>query len=203
MVGNDVVDLAEPQCLPLGTHPRFDQRVFAPSELRLLRASATPARLRWMLWAAKESAYKILRKRRPEVRFAPRRIVVEPHDPDAGRMPVHGNVTYAGDRIAFRGVVDGEALHVVADDDAAGPVVALAAVLGCAAEAPSVAVRRLAVAALAERLGVPTDALRIVRQDRIPRLQLHGVPLPIDLSLSHHGRVVGFAALLPCHGGVR
>src|SRR5574337_2138325 len=84
MVGNDVVDLADPQCLPLGTHPRFDQRVFAQSELRLIHASATPAWMRWMLWAAKESAYKILRKQDPAMTFAPRRFVVAPHNPEAG-----------------------------------------------------------------------------------------------------------------------
>ncbi|MBP1685190.1 MAG: hypothetical protein H6Q33_1333 [Deltaproteobacteria bacterium] len=201
MVGNDVVDLADPQCLPRGTHPRFDQRVFAPSELHMMHASATPARLRWMLWAAKESAYKVLRKRDPAVAFAPRRFVVEPHDSGAGRMSVHGTVTCAGNRVAFRGVIDGEALHVVAADAAPRSFEVVAAVVEAATDEPGVAVRRVAAAALADRLGVPANDLRIVRQDRIPRLQLRGAPLTIDLSLSHHGRFVGFAALVPCYGG--
>jgi hypothetical protein len=54
---------------------------------------------------------------------------------------------------------------------------------------------------VAPRLGVAADELRIVRQERIPRLQRRGAPLPIELSLSHHGRFVAFAALLPFRGG--
>jgi len=212
MVGNDVVDLTDPQCLPMGTHARFDQRVFVPSERSLIQASAAPARTRWLLWAAKESAFKLLRKRDPMLTFVPRRFVVTlqgggakrdsscggaPH----GRALVRGTVTCAGQRVAFRDDSDGDALHVVATDDE--PVVSelLTAVVASPAVEPSVAVRRLASTAVADRLGVSADALYIGRQDRIPRLQLRGVPLPIDLSLSHHGRFVGFAALMPCRGG--
>jgi hypothetical protein len=59
----------------------------------------------------------------------------------------------------------------------------------------------VATDAIAARLAVAADELRIVRQERIPRLQLRGAPLPIDLSLSHHGRFVAFAALMPFRGG--
>ncbi len=212
MVGNDVVDLADPQCLPRGTHPRFDQRVFAPSELRLVHASPTPVRMRWMLWAAKESAYKILRKRDPAVTFVPRHFVVEPCGLETGcdgpfgrasrtEARVRGTVSCARRRVAFRGVIAGEALHVVAADDAEGAFEVLEAVVESGIAEPGDVVRRAAAAAVAARLGVPANTVRIVRQDRIPCLQVRGVSHPIDLSLSHHGRFVGFAASMPCHGG--
>ena len=55
------------------------------------------------------------------------------------------------------------------------------------------AVRDLAAHALATRLRLPEDAVRIGRQGRIPTLELSGHDAPLDLSLSHHGRFVAFA----------
>ena len=65
MIGNDVVDLGDAEVQPGATHPRFDARVFAREEREALRASGAPNRLRWILWAAKEAAYKAARKLDP------------------------------------------------------------------------------------------------------------------------------------------
>ena len=63
MLGNDVVDLRDPDS-DVATHPaRFDERVFAPGERALIQHSAQPARLRWQLWSAKEAAFKAAKKR--------------------------------------------------------------------------------------------------------------------------------------------
>ena len=42
MVGDDVVDLADPEARADALHPRFDARVFAPAERAALAASADP-----------------------------------------------------------------------------------------------------------------------------------------------------------------
>lgn len=212
MVGNDVVDLADPQCQPMGTHPRFDGRVFVPSELGMIRTSSTPMRTRWMLWAAKESAYKVARKLEPATTFAPARFVVQLDRPQPGAerhavsdlraaAPVRGSVTCALHRVRFRVVAEGEALHVVATCDDRWQLHLLTAVAETGAAAPSAAARCAAVDAIAARLGVAADELCILRHGRIPRLHLRGRLLPIDLSLSHHGRFVAFAALMPFPGG--
>ena len=57
MIGNDVVDLRDPDADPWRLHARFDERVFHPSERALIAASPQPGRTRWVLWALKESAY--------------------------------------------------------------------------------------------------------------------------------------------------
>ena len=62
LVGNDVVDLHDPQSQPEALHPRFDARVFSLGEREALGASSSPHSLRWSLWAAKESAYKLAKK---------------------------------------------------------------------------------------------------------------------------------------------
>ncbi len=64
-IGNDVVDLSDPETRQQGLHPRFDERVFDPRERALLGDSDSPHVLRWAFWAAKESAYKALKRLDP------------------------------------------------------------------------------------------------------------------------------------------
>jgi hypothetical protein len=205
MVGNDVVDLADQDCQPGRTHARFDRRVFSPSELCLIQTSPAPVRMRWTLWAAKESAYKLLRKLDPHVGFAPSRFVVQLDrvaradgrflgEVDGDGLTT-GTVAHGNRCVSFRAVADPEALHVIATDHRGQSRRLLAGVAEASAESPSSAVRRMAIAAIAAALGVAPGELSIVREARIPRLWRHGEPVPIDLSLSHHGRFVAFAAV--------
>jgi len=80
LVGNDVVDLHDPESRPGALHARFDARVFTSVELEALSVSAPASaswhELRWTLWAAKESAYKVAKKLDPAVRFLPKDFVV-------------------------------------------------------------------------------------------------------------------------------
>src|SRR5512139_2501725 len=76
MIGNDVVDLLDPETQPGAVHPRFDARVFTDDELRALRRSVAPGRLRWLMWAAKESAFKAVRRNDACVAFRPREFAV-------------------------------------------------------------------------------------------------------------------------------
>src|SRR5439155_10573151 len=62
MIGNDIVDLGDSESHAEGRHPRFDGRVFDETEHALIDATPEPERVRWLLWAAKESAYKAARK---------------------------------------------------------------------------------------------------------------------------------------------
>ncbi len=64
---------------------------------------------------------------------------------------------------------------------------------GQEAKALSEAVRSLAATRLAIALRVDAGAIEIRKQDRLPELFVGGVRAPADLSLSHHGEVVGFA----------
>ncbi len=66
MIGNDVVDLADPEATEKGLNPRFDERVFSFIERRQLGASKERHLLRWTMWAAKESAYKLAKRSDPQ-----------------------------------------------------------------------------------------------------------------------------------------
>ena len=56
MLGNDVVDLGDPETLRGAQHPRFDARVFTREERAAIADSPAPERLRWSLWPALAAA---------------------------------------------------------------------------------------------------------------------------------------------------
>ena len=195
MVGNDVVDLYDPESRSEHLHPRFDTRVFTARERALIGDSREPARVRWKLWSAKEAAYKLLRKRMPTTVFSPPRFEVELVPPHGARV-VHGQ-----DQIPVGYEENAGAVHAVA----ASPTGRAAAVLSGwrrfalaeaepdDAEAPSRAVRALLCQRVAERLGVDPAELEVRRRGRVPFLWVSGCPAAVDLSLSHHGDWLGFA----------
>lgn len=195
MVGNDVVDLRA-RIVAGPRHPRFDVRVFAPSEHRALRESAAPDALRWAFWAAKEAAYKVAKKLDDEAVWSPVRFVV------SIERGCEGSVEHEGRRIPVQIQSDGERVHAVATDEARS----LARVQSRVAELPapdadpSAAVRALAREDLAPLLGTSAAALEIARRGRIPVLRIGGRDAPFDLSLSHHGRFVAYAAEPLCPG---
>jgi len=62
---------------------------------------------------------------------------------------------------------------------------------------PGKAVRALAIRELSQRLGIASEELSICQSGRIPTLLHNGEPTDIDLSLSHHGRLIAFACEVP------
>lgn len=195
MIGNDVIDLGDPETQPGALHPRFDERVFDATELYTIRTSNDVNYSRWLMWAAKESAFKILRRSQPDVVFSPSRLVVQL---DGEGPRAHGHVECDGGvRIVFSVANTVGAVHVVARTTLTDDTAVVSGVQHIEEESPSAAVRKLAVATLAPRLDVNADDLQVVRTRRVPHLHYRGHPIPVALSLSHHGRCVAFAAALP------
>lgn len=88
LIGNDVVDLAAPEARRRSADLRFLGRVFTADEAARIRAAADPERMLWMLWSAKEAAFKVARKLRADLPFAHRRFEAwldAPADGDLGR----------------------------------------------------------------------------------------------------------------------
>jgi phosphopantetheinyl transferase (holo-ACP synthase) len=193
MVGNDVVDLADPDTARGATHPRFDERVFAAEERAWLGRNRAEERLRWVLWAAKESAFKALKKLDPRAIFSPHRLIVRLETASAG------SVRY-GERLLTVGVkIDRGACHAVTSIDVE-PRAIIVSGMRCltadVAEEPRPAARAFAIHLLAPLLRATERDLAVVSERRVPRLHIAGRPAPVDLSLSHHGRFVAFACAL-------
>jgi phosphopantetheinyl transferase (holo-ACP synthase) len=195
MIGDDIVDLGDPETRAGAEHPGFDARVFAPSELAALARSRDRRTLRWILWSAKEATYKAAKRRAPGTVFSPRRFVVT----FTGRTT--GRVAHGADRYDLTLDVDAERVHAIARVPGR-PGVLLAAVgvagAGGAATPPeaSAAVRALAAERVARALGLAPASLAVERDGRLPRLAHGSRTISAELSLSHHGRFVSFACLL-------
>ena len=188
MIGNDIVDLGDPELCPELRHTRFDARVYAPSERAALEASGAPERLRWIFWAAKEAAYKVARKIDPRVIFSPPRFRVEL------AADLRGSVQHDDREFCIR-VDEAEGrVHALAtdedsfDDEFLWKVIPFDGDVGTAGKA----VRALARRELATHLDVQLEDLEVERVERIPVLLWDGKALDLDLSLSHHGRFLAF-----------
>jgi phosphopantetheinyl transferase len=190
-VGNDVVDLALPETRLGGLHPRWGERVFCDAERHALEASRSRHLLHWALWAAKESAYKALKRLEPETVFSPREFEVELSSlPANGAGAAVGRVVYRGEMFGLAVRVDGVSVHALAtSEDEAGERVLWK--VDDARGDPGTAVRRLAKSAIGSALGLDPAGLRIV--NRPPVATFRDGRSRIGVSLSHHGRFVAFA----------
>jgi phosphopantetheinyl transferase (holo-ACP synthase) len=196
-VGNDIVDLHDPWSQPDKVHARFDARAFTPAERADILASVCAHQLRWSLWAAKESAFKVARKLDPGVRFFPREFAV--------RMlgNARAEVRHRVGRFAVWFERADEWVHAVALPMADPTPSGVGARIGRVekegadypdrGERPSIRVREVAQAAVGSVMNVPPAEIEIVTEQGIPTLHCRDERLPVDLSLSHHGRFVACA----------
>ncbi len=193
LVGNDVVDLRDPESQPQALHARFDARVFTLDEREALSASGSANELRWTLWAAKESAYKVAKKLDASVRFLPRDFSVR--RVAAGRALVTHEVGSFDVRLDRTDEWVG-AVATPAADDGASPTRRISSgieSLGARDIDGSRRVRHLACAALGSRMNLPPGQVQIAADRGIPVALWRNQRLPVDLSLSHHGRFVAWA----------
>ncbi len=193
LVGNDVVDLRDPQSSPEALHARFDERAFTAEEREALSASVSRHALRWAFWAAKESAYKVAKKLDPTVRFFPRDFAV--------RRMTEGRAVVIHRAGLFDVRLDStdDWVCAVATIQAASPPATHAPVRsgvarleGSSAD-PSRTVRELVCAALGPWMNLPPERVRIAADGGVPVALWRGRRLAVDLSLAHHGRFVAWA----------
>ena len=193
LVGNDVVDLHDPESRPEALHARFDDRVFISDEREALSDSASAHELRWTLWAAKESAYKVAKKLDPAVRFLPKDFVVRRiaegravvmHETGPFDVRLHRTDEWVG-AVATLTAASAPSTH--------RPISAGIERMEVPGADPSRTVRELACAALALRMNLPPGQVQIAAARGIPVAFWRNRRLPVDLSLSHHGRFVAWA----------
>ena len=190
-LGNDVVDLADPEARLDGLHPRFAERVFTPAEREALEASGDRHVLHWALWAAKESAYKALRRVEPRTIFAPRAFEVDLPGPPRGEASAAGRVRHGGHSLALQVSLRGGALHAMAWDLSGPLATTIRCAVGAAGSEPGADAQGLAARGIADALGLDPGEVRIV--GRPPAAARGERPLDLVISLSHHGRYVAFA----------
>jgi phosphopantetheinyl transferase (holo-ACP synthase) len=187
LVGNDVVDLEDPAIADSHLRPRFLDRVCAPGERALLEASSDPKVLLWSLFAAKEAAFKVISKLSGPPVFAHRRFVV------ARDLRTVG---YGGHALHLQLTRGAGWVHAQASTDEQPTSFGVEAITE--GMDPGLAARRL----LLTRLGLVGFEVR--REPNPGSWDGYGPPRlvslqaargqPRDISLSHDGRFVAFAA---------
>jgi phosphopantetheinyl transferase (holo-ACP synthase) len=76
LIGNDLVDLCAREAAGKSRDTRFVKRVFTAREAELIAGATDPDHALWMLWAAKEAAYKVAKKLHSGTIFAHSRFEV-------------------------------------------------------------------------------------------------------------------------------
>jgi phosphopantetheine--protein transferase-like protein len=201
-VGNDVVDLKDPENIGKSRDDRFLGRVFTVGERELIASFPSPDTLLWSLWAAKEAAYKAVSRADPSVCSVPRRYRVVLDTEDAMRKIVRlaGKVVTPRGELVLEVAVAGDRVHALA----AGSEEALKRLcrrvqrlVGAKGAAnPSAFVREALLREIARRLDCAVSDLSVVKnQDGLgaPRLLFRGELLAAEVSLSHDGRFAAFA----------
>lgn len=208
-VGNDVVDLKDPQNLGKSRDDRFLGRVFTGEERDLILKADTPDGFLWALWAAKEAAFKVVSRAEPGIPSIPRlypvifdaKSVFEATNATAEpiRWLVGRANTPRGD-LTLRIAMGEDYVHAVAvgtPSEFAGVFCSVEKIRDAAdlSDDPSAIVRRRLLEEIARRLGCPVDNLS-VRKDSAgrgaPSVFLRERPLTAGISLSHDGRFTGF-----------
>jgi phosphopantetheine--protein transferase-like protein len=108
-IGNDIVDLTNPDIENKHNKRRFIRRVLSSYEMGLFESSENKKLTLWTLWSGKEAAYKVLKKLIPDMVFAHSKVIV-----DLDFSSMRGSVIYNEYVISLRWTVSDEWVHCVA-----------------------------------------------------------------------------------------
>jgi hypothetical protein len=204
-IGNDIVDLQEPGNRGKSRDARFLKRVLTPVECLKVILSRQADRTLWALWAAKETAFKVLQKRDPEVSARPRQYRVllfsAPANTDDRQEspPVAGVVTTPHGSVQIRLQFTSGYVHCIGTD---APWSAMDAIQWQVSERPagsdeSERVREETKRHLASHFHEALETIQIRPAGRTgaPSVYLGDRRTSIDLSMSHDGRFTAHAFL--------
>ena len=196
---------------------RFMRKVLTTDEQQAVLNSDHPDGFLWAFWAAKETAYKAISKAHPDVTSAPRHYpvildskketnpltgeVIAPH----GIVPI--KITFHEDYVhcigmagRFQDFKNGGLDDIVFGLEETNPGEKPGSY--SLSERESIMVRTVAKERIASRLGWNPDEIHIMRnkspkKQGPPMVYFKGQKNNIDISLSHDGRFVAYAFLVP------
>jgi len=201
------VDLRHPDALKKNLDGRFVGRVFLPDEKRRIFSDSDPERILWQLWAAKETAYKIISKAHPAVHSGPLKY----------RVTLSGVCSISSALLSCRVETPVGGVSIVIQNEAEY-VHAFGCSDGCTAletmhskvfrldqdrfadRTESDAVREMLCLDLGCSWGVPAGEIDVrrcpgERGAGPPVVYISGKAASVDISLSHHGRYGAFVWL--------
>jgi phosphopantetheinyl transferase (holo-ACP synthase) len=178
---------------------RFISRVLTEGERRRLEDDPEPARMLWALWACKETAYKVAVKRHGDILWAPARYEVRIEGKDSSRAFL-GTVATPREAVFVELRGEKDFLHCVGSSRDLTSITKGIGRPSSVDPGPaelSFTARSLLLESLAfyEEMKRETQIVRSrdVRGLAPPALSIDGKNAPIDISISHDGRFVGYA----------
>jgi len=188
------VDLLDPQADPRSIHQDFDARVMTTEENRLVLSALNPHRLRWMLWAAKESTFKVVKKMDPSAVFHPKAFEVDLTTFDGVHVR-HSKTDF--ETVLYHSPKWIHAVTTLESKSANSGSRLHARVLSLESRNgqfdSSMEVRTFTRKALGAWLGVSWMDVEVVTKNKVPLAMRRGKHLEVDLSLSHDGNFVSCA----------
>jgi hypothetical protein len=211
-VGNDIVDLGNPDALGKSQDDRFLRRVFLPEEQSQISLDSDSDCILWVLWAAKETAYKIISKINPAIPSGPLkyRVHLEETVSLSPRTPGFRNghfsclVETPVGSVKICALTGADYVHAYGswgDQATAGAMHLKVFRLDqpCFHRQPeSDVVRKVLCGYLGRFWHIPSGQIVIQRDQNArgagpPVVYIQGERAPMDTSLSHHGRYGAFA----------
>jgi len=206
LIGNDIVDLADPQARGKSRDTRFINRVFTLDEQQKILNSDEPDIFLWSLWAGKETGYKAISKTHPAVSSSPRHYEIKLSD---SPLPESGIVYTPCGPVPVRFFITGEYIHCIgaSTDEGIGSIVWDVQKILQPQFSPdyqSDFVRNMAGKKISRYLKEDPEAIEIIRPKGHrglgpPAVYAGGKRTAIDISMSHDGRFAA-CAVSGCHG---
>ena len=196
MLGNDIVDLAEARKYCNWRRAGYLNKVFTPREQDWIQQADQPDEWVWLLWSAKESVYKLMRRQgRIERGYAPKKLALTQWE-DRGQNPVDSVVTHAGQYCRVQSWRQGGYRHSIALAEEGAWAQLQPGVVEWTSGDWSQQQKQLRATLstrLAEQYGGNSADYEVVKDEQaVPLLLVSGIPAHMPFSLSHHGRYGAF-----------
>ncbi len=196
LIGNDIVDLAEEDCTAPNWFVRFCRKVLSESEERHVHSSSLPRTTLWSYWAAKEAAYKAVRRIHPEFEFEYKEFFVSESFDCVQVNEIDLRLQLA---------VNNDCIHALCWNEAAAAnriyswVEKMPPDCQISYSAESKFVRRLLVERLADEMNISVNSLHLFAPrfgGAAPEVYCNFPSGRFPVSLSHHGRFAASAAAI-------
>ena len=191
MIGNDIVDLGLAMKEGTWKRPGFQKKVFAVEEQKLIAHSSKAFLLIWRLWSMKESAYKLYIRLGGKRFFNPSKLVCKVESKTRGSVRVDDQV------FTTSSLIEDDYVFSTAAIKATQPFQSQVIELQSSNyEIQSRDTKSGALTQVAKQRSFNLEAMEIRKSPSgVPEAFHQGLKIPIDLSLSHHGKFGVFSIL--------
>ncbi|HOY12586.1 MAG TPA: 4'-phosphopantetheinyl transferase superfamily protein [Saprospiraceae bacterium] len=194
MIGNDVIDIGTTRQESNWKRKGFLQKLFTDKECQFILEGDDPEFFVWLIWSAKESAYKIVHRSQQKMFFSPKKFeFIEDHF--SNENGITGRIKFEESFFDFKSKVEGDSIHTTAIPS--GHLINYISEIFSISRTNYQTQRAGVRTALINWFGGNRDSVQSIeiRKDElgIPYVYESGVKSACLLSLAHHGGYGGFA----------